>query len=52
MSVLKTVSRQLSAEFIFSAAREGGLKWLLELTSCLGSQQAMVTEVTKFASRL
>lgn len=43
----ETVSRRLSAEFIFSAACEGGLKWLLELMSCLGSQRAMVTEVTK-----
>lgn len=32
----ETVSRQLSAEFIFSAAWEGGLKWLLELTAACG----------------
>lgn len=48
----ETVSRQLSAEFIFSATCEGGLKWLLERTSCLGSQRAVVTEVTKRVSCL
>lgn len=48
----ETVSRQLSAEFIFSATCGGALKWLLELLSCLGSQQAVVTEVTKCVSCL
>lgn len=38
-------------QFIFSAVCEGGLKWLLE-QSCLGSQQVMVTGVTKCVSCL
>lgn len=50
MSVLKQFPYSYQ-RFIFSAAYEGALKRLLE-HSCLGSQQVMVTGVTKCVSYL